>query len=106
MKQIKILIISLLVSVLTMQAQEQIEVQLNPDKIENRINNKIYGFLLEHIYHSVSNGLWGENVWNRSFEELWAYGDWEISSSKEVTLNAMEQSSADFRICRGRDYEI
>lgn len=88
------------------RAQEQVEVQLNPDKIENHINDKIYGFLLEHLYHSVSNGIWGENVWNRSFEELLAYGNWEISSQGEVTLDAMEQPLADFRICRGKDYEV
>ena len=35
-----------------------------------------------------------ENVWNRSFEELLAYGNWEISSSGEVMLDAMEQSIA------------
>lgn len=88
------------------KAQEQIEVQINPDKIENRINDKIYGFLLEHLYHSVSNGLWGENVWNRSFEELLAYGNWEVSNRGEVTLDAMNQPLADFRICRGKNYEF
>ena len=106
MKQLKLLLISLFVCVCSIYAQEHVEIQLNSDKIENRINDKVYGFLLEHIYHSVSNGLWGENVWNRSFEELLAYGDWEVNSSREVTLNAMGRSLADFRICRGRDYEI
>lgn len=106
MVQLKLLVISLFICVFPIRAQEYVEIQLNPDKIENRINDKLYGFLLEHIYHSVSNGLWGENVWNRSFEELLAYGDWEISNSEEVTLDAMGQSLADFRICRGRDYEI
>lgn len=88
------------------RAQKQVEVQLNPDKIENHINDKIYGFLLEHLYHSVSNGIWGENVWNRSFEELLAHGNWKISSRREVTLDAMGQPLADFRICRGKDYEV
>lgn len=106
MKDLKLLIINLFICVLPIQSQEHVEIQLNTEKIENRINDKVYGFLLEHIYHSVSNGLWGENVWNRSFEELLAYGDWEIGSNGEVTLNAMGQPLADFRICRGRDYEI
>ncbi len=101
-----LLMIGLFVCLLATQAQEQVDIRLNPDKIENRINDKVYGFLLEHLYHSVSNGLWGENVWNRSFEELLAYGDWKITGRGEVTLDALGQPLADFRICRGRDYEI
>ena len=88
------------------RAQETIEVKMNPEKVERRIDKKIYGFLLEHLYHSVSNGIWGENVWNRSFEELLAYGAWQVSSSGEVSLNALGQPMADFRICRGKDYEL
>jgi alpha-L-arabinofuranosidase len=34
-----------------------------------RIDERIYGHFLEHIYHSVNGGLWGELVRNRSFEE-------------------------------------
>lgn len=101
-----LLMVGLSVCFLAAQAQEQVNIRLNPDKIENRINDKVYGFLLEHLYHSVSNGLWGENVWNRSFEELLAYGDWKITGRGEVTLNALGQPLADFRICRGKDYEI
>lgn len=76
------------------------------DKVENRIDDKIYGFLLEHIYHSVSNGIWGENVWNRSFEELSAYGDWKINDNRRVLLNATGKPLAYFRICKGKDYEL
>lgn len=101
-----LLMIGLSVCFLVARAQEQVDIRLDPDKIENRINNKVYGFLLEHLYHSVSNGLWGENVWNRSFEELLAYGDWKIADRGEVTLDALGQPLADFRICRGKDYEI
>ena len=100
-------IICLLISLwVTLQAQETVEVMMNPGKVERRIDRKVYGFLLEHLYHSVSNGIWGENVWNRSFEELLAYGAWQVSSSGEVSLNALGQPMADFRICRGKDYEL
>lgn len=67
--------------------------------------NKIYGFLLEHIYHSLSNGLWGENVWNRSFEERPAYGDWTVRSNNHLIL-AAENSPGDFRIGHGKDYTL
>lgn len=87
-------------------AEAQVTIQLHSDKVENRISDKVYGFLLEHLYHSVSNGLWGENVWNRSFEELLAYGDWTVDSRGEIILNAIDKQMADFRICRGKNYEI
>lgn len=83
-----------------------VEVTLHPDRVENRIDRRVYGFLLEHLYHSVSNGLWGENVWNRSFEETTACGDWTVSHTGEVTLNALHLPLADFRICRGNNLEI
>lgn len=106
MKKILISLACFWIGLMSVNSQKQVEVKIDPGHVENRINDKIYGFLLEHLYHSVSNGIWGENVWNRSFEELLAYGNWEISSSGEVMLDAMEQSIADFRIFRGKDYDI
>lgn len=73
MRKTIIFVVCLLTSMIFVQAQkkfkEQAEVWIDINKVENHINPKLYGFLLEHIYHSVSNGIWGENVWNRSFEE-------------------------------------
>lgn len=106
MKKILISLACFWIGLMSVNSQKQVAVKIDPGHVENRINDKIYGFLLEHLYHSVSNGIWGENVWNRSFEELLAYGNWEISSSGEVMLDAMEQSIADFRIFRGKDYDI
>ena len=106
MKQIKLLIIFLFACSFHVQAQKSVELQVDINKVENRIDDKVYGFLLEHLYHSVSNGLWGENVWNRSFEELLAYGDWQVNTKGEITLNALGKPMADFRICRGKDYEV
>ena len=34
-----------------------------------RVDDHIYGHFLEHIYHSCNGGLWGDVVWNRTFEE-------------------------------------
>jgi alpha-N-arabinofuranosidase len=48
---------------------EPVKLVVNTDKVVQKIDDKIYGQFLEHIYHSASNGLWGEVVWNRSFEE-------------------------------------
>ena len=49
-------------------AETVVNVSVNPDKPLSRIDNKIYGHFLEHIYNSCNGGLWGELVWNRSFE--------------------------------------
>lgn len=106
MRQIRLLILFSFACLLHVRAQESVELQVDINKVENRIDDKVYGFLLEHLYHSVSNGLWGENVWNRSFEELLAYGNWQVNTEGEVTLNALGQPMADFRICRGKDYEL
>jgi len=41
---------------------------IDPDNVAGRIDEKIYGHFLEHIFHSVNGGLWGEMIWDRSFE--------------------------------------
>jgi len=51
-------------------ASQTVSIAVDAAKIEGHIDEKIYGHFLEHIYHSVNGGLWGELVWNRSFEEL------------------------------------
>jgi len=55
---------------------------INPQRVLNRIDEKVYGHFFEHIYHSANGGLWGELVWNRSFEEnssgLWRIEDGQI----------------------------
>ncbi|MCY3018809.1 MAG: alpha-N-arabinofuranosidase [Planctomycetota bacterium] len=47
-----------------------VSVTVDPDKVVGHIDERLYGQFLEHIYHSCNGGLWGEVVWNRSFEEL------------------------------------
>ena len=46
-----------------------VELSIDTKQELNRIDEKIYGHFLEHIYHSVNGGLWGDLVWNRSFED-------------------------------------
>jgi len=45
------------------------EIVVHPDTELNRIDQRIYGQFLEHIYHSVVDGLWGQLVRGPSFEE-------------------------------------
>src|SRR5689334_17853717 len=52
---------------------------IHTDKVANPINPFIYGHFFEHIYNGGDNGLWGEMVWNRSFEYKGDdRGKWEI----------------------------
>ena len=73
-----------LLAATNMAARKNVDITVDPSKVENRVSPLLYGFLLEHIYHSASNGLWGENIWNRSFEEHFADGKWTVSSEGEV----------------------
>ncbi|MBN1817827.1 MAG: DUF1080 domain-containing protein [Sedimentisphaerales bacterium] len=56
---------------------------IDPDRVLNRIDEKVYGHFFEHIYHSANGGLWGELVWNRSFEENNA-GLWKVEGEDLV----------------------
>ena len=56
-----------------------VELAVRPDVTLNAVDESIYGFLLEHIYHSCDNGVWGEKVFNRSFEDRANYGGFYIA---------------------------
>ncbi len=43
----------------------------------------MYGHFLEHIYHSCNGGLWGDLVWNRSFEQN-QFGQWAVQDGQIV----------------------
>ncbi|MDI6450616.1 family 16 glycoside hydrolase [Anaerobaca lacustris] len=77
---------------------------IDPGKVLNRIDEKVYGHFFEHIYHSANGGLWGELVWNRSFEENSA-GRWSIEDDQLVQSG----SGTDLRLVFGdrawTDYE-
>ncbi|MBN1347306.1 MAG: DUF1080 domain-containing protein [Phycisphaerae bacterium] len=50
-------------------------ISVDPETVTGDLHPHVYGQFLEHIYHSVCDGLWGEQVQNRSF-----YGgaDWSV----------------------------
>ena len=87
------------------QAQE-VALTVHPDQVVNRIDEKVYGHFLEHIYHSVNGGLWGELVWNRSFEGGGAGVVW----SRQGECIAQEGGADNVRLVFGSpdwtDYEF
>lgn len=64
-------------------ASIEVSYTINPARVLNHIDEKVYGHFFEHIYHSANGGLWGELVWNRSFEEN-STGRWSIENGEVI----------------------
>jgi alpha-N-arabinofuranosidase len=81
-----------------------VSLTLHPDNVVGRIDEKIYGHFLEHIYHSCNGGLWGELIWNRSFEQnelgYWTAQDGRIAQEGMGTNVRLTFGDVDWR-----DYE-
>lgn len=79
---------------------------IEPDEIVCEIDEKIYGHFLEHIYHSVNGGLWGELVWNRSLEQ-WpdGVGAWLIDGGELVQSSLDTDVRLLFGSTAWQDYE-
>jgi len=67
----------------TASAQQKVSLSIDPATVVNRVDEKVYGHFLEHIYHSCNGGLWGDLVWNRSFEQN-AFGQWAVRDGQIV----------------------
>ncbi|MBN2594642.1 MAG: DUF1080 domain-containing protein [Sedimentisphaerales bacterium] len=94
-----------IISVLTILSPAQsVTLTIDPDNVISEIDENIYGHFLEHIYHSVNGGLWGELIWNRSFEQN-RLGQW---MTRGETI-AQESMSTNVRLSFGdpnwQDYE-
>lgn len=79
---------------------------LYPQRVIHRIDEKVYGHFLEHIFHSVNGGLWGEMVWNRSFEELLGGGLWRVEGNELVQESLEENVRLTFGDPDWSDYEF
>ncbi|MEN6575811.1 MAG: family 16 glycoside hydrolase [Phycisphaerales bacterium] len=72
-----------LVLVGTAFGQQTVRLSVDPGTVVNKVDEKVYGHFLEHIYHSCNGGLWGDLVWNRSFEQN-QFGQWSIRGDAVV----------------------
>jgi alpha-N-arabinofuranosidase len=83
---------------------QSVTLTIDPEKVISEIDAKIYGHFLEHIYHSVNGGLWGELIWNRSFEQS-ELGQWIVTGD----CIAQESMGTNVRLTFGdtgwKDYE-
>lgn len=84
-----------------------VRLAVDTDNPAHQINPRVYGHFLEHIYHSANGGLWGELVWNRSFELSHSgLGDWSAENG-EVTQSALiTDASFVFGDVAWKDYEL
>lgn len=91
---------------LALSAEQPMTIRIDPGKIENRIDEKIYGHFLEHIYHSVNGGLWGEMIWDRSFEQTTPGAAWKIEDGCLVQRGGDANVRLTFGDTAWRDYEL
>jgi len=84
------------------------EFTIAPDEVVGRIDEKIYGQFLEHIYHSVNGGLWGEMIWDRSFEGGAAAGgaEWRTEGAELVQEGPADNVRLVFGDRNWTDYEF
>ncbi len=85
---------------------DDVELTIHADRVVNRIDEKVYGHFLEHIYHSCNGGLWGDLVWDRSFEG----GGVGVMWTRQDGFIAQEGGSDNVRLLFGdprwTDYEF
>ncbi|KJD34679.1 hypothetical protein PK35_02620 [Tamlana nanhaiensis] len=85
----------------------QVTYSIDTEQVEHQIDINVYGQFLEHIYNSANNGLWGDMVWNRSFERLsGTSGDWHISENEIIQNSLNENVRLTFGDVVWQDYEI
>ncbi len=109
MKATKLLTGILLLLITSCQPQKdlkQVSISLDPSVVTGSIDKMVYGHFYEHIYHSANGGLWGDMIWNRSFEEYPSGGKW-VSNNGILTQSNL---STDIKMFFGEsswtDYEF
>jgi len=86
-------------------AETDVRLSIRSDKVVHTIDEKIYGHFLEHIYHSCNGGLWGELIWNRSFEQN-NVGQWSVEGGEIVQAGMGTNQRLVFGDPSWRDYEF
>lgn len=86
---------------------EDIALHVQTDRVANAINPFVYGHFFEHIYNGGDNGLWGEMVWNRSFEYLGDdIGQWSLKDGVVSETALVEGGRLFFGDPSWTDYEF
>ena len=88
-----------------LRAAEPATVTIDPGKVVNQIDEKVYGHFLEHIFFSCNGGLWGELVWDRSFEGNIGSTGWRIKDGCVVQNAVAPNLRLTFGDTKWKDYE-
>jgi alpha-N-arabinofuranosidase len=81
---------------------QTVSLTVNTGNVLHAIDPKIYGQSLE----SANGGLWGEAVWNRSFEDTLNWGAWRVNDGVLEAAGGNDESRFDFGAETWRDYEL
>jgi alpha-N-arabinofuranosidase len=81
---------------------QTVSLTVNTGTVLHAIDPRIYGQSLE----PVIGGLWGEVVWNRSFEETATEGVWKVNGGVLEAAGGMGDSRFRFGAETWRDYEV
>ncbi|MBN2505865.1 MAG: DUF1080 domain-containing protein [Verrucomicrobia bacterium] len=85
----------------------RVRLTVDTDHPSHAISPRVYGHFLEHIYHSANGGLWGELVWNRSFElSRSGMGDWSVENGEVIQSALITDVNVVFGDRSWKDYEL
>jgi len=84
-----------------------VRLTVHTDRPTHELSPRIYGHFFEHIYHSANGGLWGELVWNRSFElSNSGMGSWSRDQGEVVQSALITDVHFQFGDSAWEDYEL
>ncbi|MBN2138363.1 MAG: DUF1080 domain-containing protein [Sedimentisphaerales bacterium] len=69
MKRIHLITLLFVLFGITACSAADLALTVDARSIAGTIDKNVYGHFLEHIFHSVNGGLWGDLIWNRTFEQ-------------------------------------
>ena len=78
---------------------QNVNLTVNTDTVLHSIDPKIYG-------QSINGGIWGEAVWNRSFEETLTQGVWKVNGGVLEAAAGDGDSRFRFGAETWRDYDL
>ena len=81
---------------------QTVKLTVNTGNVLHTVDPKIYGQSLESAY----GGLWGEVVWNRSFEETLTWGAWKVNGGVLEAAGGNDDSRFYFGAETWRDYDL
>ncbi|MCX6878396.1 MAG: DUF1080 domain-containing protein [Verrucomicrobia bacterium] len=87
------------------QEAATVHYKVDPAKVENTVDARIYGQFLEHIFNSVHGGLWGDMILNPSLESHGG-GGWVIEDNTVMSSQQITDQKLIFGDAQWRDYEL